>query len=232
MRNHVVTFLFMFGLIISSLSFAGSCGGDRDINTCIINAKQGDSSAQYNLAVMYHRGDGISKDLGLALHWYNKAAVQGLAQAQYNLGLMYSGGDGVTQDPLKAFQWYSKAAKGGVVSAQFNLAVMYAHGEGTEKDEKKAGFWYFKAAYQGLAEAQFQLGMLYLQGLGIDQDVVKAHMYFGIAAEGGNTKAIIGQKSLAIFMSADELEKSKQLRIKLWHKTEQYQADGWTPSEP
>ena len=52
-------------------------------------AKQGHAAAQYNLGLMYSKGEGVSLDLAEAVRWTRKAAEQGDANAQCNLGLMY-----------------------------------------------------------------------------------------------------------------------------------------------
>src|SRR5262249_7972656 len=52
-------------------------------------AQKGDVDSQGNLGVMYYSGDGVPKDLALAMFWLRKAADQGSAQAQLKLGHMY-----------------------------------------------------------------------------------------------------------------------------------------------
>ncbi|MGH7181126.1 MAG: tetratricopeptide repeat protein, partial [Nitrospiraceae bacterium] len=82
-------------------------------------AEQGDAKAQYNLGVMYDKGQGLPQDYQEALKWYRKAAEQG--QAQNNLGAMYDDGQGVPQGYQEALKWYRKAAEQGQVQAQYNL---------------------------------------------------------------------------------------------------------------
>ncbi|MAG00089.1 MAG: hypothetical protein CL388_02625, partial [Acidiferrobacteraceae bacterium] len=55
-------------------------------------AEQGDARAQFNLGVMYVKGQGVPQDDKTALKWYTLAAEQGLADAQTNLGNMYRKG--------------------------------------------------------------------------------------------------------------------------------------------
>ncbi len=74
-------------------------------------AEQGDAVAQYNLGIMYSKGQGVAQDYAEAVKWYRKAADQGNADAQNNLGHMYSKGRGVSQDDAEAVKWYRKAAK-------------------------------------------------------------------------------------------------------------------------
>jgi len=84
-------------------------------------ADQGDAQAQYNLGVMYDKGEGVAQNKTEAAHWYRKAADQGDAQAQYNLGVMYDKGEGVAQNKAEAVNWYRKAADQGDAQAQYNL---------------------------------------------------------------------------------------------------------------
>ena len=55
-------------------------------------AEQGYASAQFNLGVMYSKGEGVKQDDIEAVKWYRKAAEQGHKNAQYNLGVMYYDG--------------------------------------------------------------------------------------------------------------------------------------------
>uniref|UniRef100_UPI002593A415 tetratricopeptide repeat protein n=1 Tax=uncultured Psychrobacter sp. TaxID=259303 RepID=UPI002593A415 len=72
-----------------------------------------DAEAQYNIGLMYDKGEGVRQDYAKAVEWYTKAANQDVPVAQYNLGLMYNKGEGVRQDYAKALEWYIKAANQG-----------------------------------------------------------------------------------------------------------------------
>ena len=113
-------------------------------------AEQGDVSAQYNLGLMYHSGEGVPKDYKTAHKWFSHAAAeQGDAVAQYNLGQMYRNGQGVPRDYSTAFKWYSLAAEQGYVLAQGNLGALYAGGVGVLQDNVYAHMWFSIAASQG-----------------------------------------------------------------------------------
>jgi len=58
-------------------------------------AKQGIAEAQYNLGLMYSKGEGVPIDDKEAVKWYRLAAEQRITGAQSNLGLMYEKGQGV-----------------------------------------------------------------------------------------------------------------------------------------
>lgn len=59
---------------------------------------------------MYENGDGVPKDINIAIEWYEKSANQGYAEAQCNLGYIYKCGNGVTEYMILAAKWYEKAA--------------------------------------------------------------------------------------------------------------------------
>ena len=73
-------------------------------------ANQGDASAQYNLGLMYDKGQGVAQDYNKAAELYTLAANQGDASAQNNLGLMYDKGQGVPYDYNKAAELYTLSA--------------------------------------------------------------------------------------------------------------------------
>jgi len=86
-------------------------------------AKQGHPNAQYNLAVMYQKGDGVDQNDQKALYWYEKAAEAKLPIAQYNLGMIYFAGEIVAKDEQKAKELWEKAADQGFEKA---IQLMYS----------------------------------------------------------------------------------------------------------
>src|SRR5438132_11878623 len=52
-------------------------------------ADQNHAMAQFNLGIMYSRGQGVLRDEGLSMKWIRKAAHLGDAGAQYNLGIRH-----------------------------------------------------------------------------------------------------------------------------------------------
>lgn len=81
-------------------------------------AEQGNAKAQFNLGVMYDRGQYVPQSYAEAVSWYSKAAEQGNANAQYNLACKYQTGQGVIKDETKAAFWYRRAAEEGTAEAQ------------------------------------------------------------------------------------------------------------------
>lgn len=178
-------------------------------------AKNGDRSAQFNLAYAYQTGNGIEKDYDEASRWYRKAAEQGELSAQTNLGIMYSNGIGVEQDYDEALKWWRKAAEQGKASAEFIMGYSYQMGEGVEKDYDEAVKWYQKAAEQGEAFAQSSLGYMYFSGYGVEKDYYEALKWHRKAAEQGNAT---GQANLGyLYYNGYGVTKSEAKGI-FWYK--------------
>ncbi len=116
-------------------------------------AEQGEAEAQYNLGVLYDKGQGVPQDDTKAVRWYRLAAGQGNSAAQFNLGVMYANGQGVPQDDGEALRWYRLAAEQGKASAQNNLGVSYAKGQGVLQDYAQAHMWASLAAAQNQERA-------------------------------------------------------------------------------
>ena len=51
-------------------------------------AINGDPAAQYNLGVMYAKGDGVEKDYVKAVRWWQRSAKQGFKQAKNVLHML------------------------------------------------------------------------------------------------------------------------------------------------
>ncbi|MGH8809886.1 MAG: tetratricopeptide repeat protein [Noviherbaspirillum sp.] len=118
-------------------------------------ALQGNVEAQYNVALKYDKGIGVTRDYRQAVSWYRNAAEQGHREAQYNLAGMYDSGQGIAKNNRYALDWYRKAAEQGNPDAQFNLGMMYVGGEGVPRDPIQAYKWFSIAAANGVEAAPF-----------------------------------------------------------------------------
>ncbi|HWU34888.1 MAG TPA: tetratricopeptide repeat protein [Methylovorus sp.] len=147
-------------------------------------AAAGDAKAQYNLGLMYARGDGVSENPQEAVKWYRLSAEQGFPEAQYALGVIYFSRDaGVTMDYDEAINWYRKAAEQGHVRSQLNLGIVYLRGDVVAQNIPEALKWFGLAAEQGDSDAQFNLGNMYLEGEGVPASAVNGYMWIWLAAE-------------------------------------------------
>lgn len=147
-------------------------------------AAAGDAKAQYNLGLMYARGDGVAENPQEAMKWYRLSAEQGFPEAQYALGVIYFSRDaGAPMDYDEAIKWYRKAAEQGHVRSQLNLGIVYLRGDVVPQDIPEAFKWFSLAAAQGDSDAQFNLGNMYLEGEGVTASVVNGYMWIWLAAE-------------------------------------------------
>ena len=152
-------------------------------------------SAQYNLARMYEKGEGVSLDFEKALYWYQKAAQRGLvaaqnrlkklaqqgnAPAQYALARMYKSGKGFKQRPRKAYKWFKAAAEQGHPSAQYELALIYYEGRQSVLPRRlgqnfsKTYHWLIEASQQEYEPASSELVNMVCNGEGAEEDINKA----------------------------------------------------------
>jgi TPR repeat protein len=111
-------------------------------------AESGDAAAQFNVAMMYARGDGVREDFAEAARWFRLASEQGQVDAQARLGGMYAHGIGLEQDYLKAAKWLTLAAEQHHAESQYDLGALYANGNGVVQDYTMAYFWFSLAALQ------------------------------------------------------------------------------------
>jgi len=203
--------------VLLAVATTGVLIGQTDVEDLKAKAEQGHAQAQYNLALMYYRGQGVPQDDAEAVKWFRVAAEQGEATAQFNLGFMYLKGQGVPQDYAKAVKWYRLAAEQGHADAQFNLGLMYADGQRVPQDDAEAVKWFRVAAEQGEATAQFSLGLMYDQGQGVPQDYAQALMWANLAesrsSEGeaveGSAKAL--REKLAQQMTPEQKAEAQRL---------------------
>ena len=118
---------------------------DADVASLEELANQGNTKAQYQLGVLYLRGQEVDRNVFEAIRWFHMAAEKGHLKAQFSLGRAYATGKAVDE----AVIWYTKAAEGGHPMAQNNLGRMYATGEGVQKDYVQAYKWWLLSSGQG-----------------------------------------------------------------------------------
>ena len=146
-------------------------------------AEAGLPAAQYNLAEIYHYGDGVAVNKAEAFKWYRAAAEVGHADACFTLGCYYENGVGVAEDKVEALKWYNCAAVTGHAGAQHRVAIFYDKGYGVAVDEAEAFKWYKRAAEGGCAGAQINLGYCYYMGIGVTADKAEATKWYKCSAE-------------------------------------------------
>jgi hypothetical protein len=116
-------------------------------------AEQGDTLAQYNLAVRYLQGDGLPQDRTVAMDWLRRSAEGGSLRSMELLGSLLMSPSAFAPDYAEALKLLTTAAKAGSALAKNNLAVMHMQGLGVPVDLLKA-HRYAEEAQRGGADNQ------------------------------------------------------------------------------
>ena len=134
----------------------------------------------------HYYGQGVRKNLALALRSYRKAADLGHAAAQNRLGWMYEKGEGVEADYSEAVKWYQRAAEQGHVNAMNDLGYMYRQGWGVTQSYSEALRWFRKAAEKYDSYAEYNMGQMYENGWGVEKDLEEGIRWFRRSAARGH----------------------------------------------
>lgn len=155
-------------------------------------AKKGDVNAQYDLAVCYQKGLGITVNNKMAFTWFKKAAEKGSRYAQFNLGECYLKAIGTPVNEQLAFHWYQNALKNGNKDALPMLGLCYYAGKGAKIDYKKAVVYFRQSADAGSSLGKTCLGWCYAVNAGVDSaDVNKAFSLWSDASVSESAKPIV-----------------------------------------
>ncbi|MSO77225.1 MAG: hypothetical protein EXQ87_10005 [Alphaproteobacteria bacterium] len=179
-------------------------------------AEAGHTGAQFNIGVMYSRGEGVAVDHGEAVRWYRAAADGGFLPAMFTLGLVYQSGRGMPPDMAQAVRWFRWAAEAGSPDGQFSLGALYHQGDGVPRDMAEAVRWYRRAAEQGQPSAQNNLSVRYARGEGVARDLVQAYLWTSLAAAAalGGPVSDAASRNLDLYaaeMSARDLALAEKL---------------------
>lgn len=136
----------------------------------LAKAQSGDADAQYEVGIMFLKGQGVETDRAEAIKWLTSASAAGNELATAKLRRM--------DDREGKFQELLKAAENGDSAAQYDIAMMYLKGQGIEQEMTRARLWLNKAAKQGDAKAITRLGILYYKGELGETDYSEAHRLF------------------------------------------------------
>jgi TPR repeat protein len=179
-------------------------------------AEGGEVDAQYEVGIMYLKGQGVAQNRAKAVQWLNsasesghtkaasklrrmderedkfkqlqKTAASGTADAQYELAGMYLKGHGTEQNTAAARKWLSKAAKQNHDKAITRLGILNYKGEGGSRDYA-AALKLFNRVQQDSVLAQYYLGEMYANGKGVKTDYHTAIDWYKKAAQGGFSRA-------------------------------------------
>jgi TPR repeat protein len=155
-----------------------------------IAAEQGVATAMHNLARMFDKGRGVTRDAAQAAAWYEKAANAGHIAAQGSLGTLYEFGEGVPVNLAEALRLYRQAADKGDGHAMTSLGYLYAQGKGVGRDSQEARKWYVLASGKGVVRAMFNLALMQMRGEGGPVDGAGAIRWLNTAVDKGHSGAM------------------------------------------
>ena len=87
-------------------------------------SKRGNPQAEFDLAMMYAKGEGVQKNPRVAFNLFHRAAKKGHVEAKYCMAVNFDKGFGVIKQEELARHWYNIAAKAGHRGAQQRLAQL------------------------------------------------------------------------------------------------------------
>ena len=109
------------------------------------SVEQGNADGFWTLALAYHHGRGVKKDIKKAIELYQKGSDAGSDACKHNLACEYMSGENIKKDTHKAFEMIKEAAENGYGLAMRDLGRCYQFANGTTGNMKKAVEWYEKA---------------------------------------------------------------------------------------
>jgi len=105
------------------------------VRTLLPLAVEGNAEAQFQIGLMYYKGEGLPHDPCIAVVWLEKAARQAHARAALMTGFTFYFGDGVKKSHELAYRWASFAHKLGHSQAKDE---MFVFGHDLPQDQKDA----------------------------------------------------------------------------------------------
>jgi TPR repeat protein len=239
MKRSILTLILMFTI---SLATGGNDIWQNLFKEKLQEAKEGNSSAQFDVAGMYQNGRGVKPDLVKAIEWYKKSAAQnyskavtrlklleaneerfkkvsaraakGDAESQYKLGKMYAEGVGVSIDNAKSTQAFESAAEQGHAKAEYNLGLRHYEGIGVKRNRTTAYKWFKAAADQNDPAAQYYLGKMFAAGSGVKQNYQTSLEWFTKSVDGGFNQARGEMIDVSERMKMQKAEKAKPAPVK------------------
>lgn len=151
-------------------------------------ADNGSNNAMYNIGLFYKNGEGVNRNIDLALDWFKRAGYLGNIDAIYNMIDYY---ENVNEDKMKALEWYHIGACFDDDKLMFHIGNFYYNGSNLmiPKNINQALKWYNKSADKGNTNAMLHVGILHAKGINNEVNMKEAIKWFQKSADGGNSNA-------------------------------------------
>ncbi|MBO0905589.1 SEL1-like repeat protein [Jiella sonneratiae] len=165
-------------------------------------ADAGQPVAQYELALAYYDGRGVTADPTQAVEWLQKSSDAGNGFAKYFLGIEKVNGTYLAQDYPGAYALFQDAVAFGVPEALVELGKMEYSGQGVPENYAKAFDYYRQAAQKDVAGGYFYVGFMNAFGIGADGATpldAATNMMKGLAEGYADAEELIVTNSAQIF---------------------------------
>ena len=173
------------------------CPISGDAYSALTGALSGDRRAQYRLAQLLQRGDGIPRDVPGATGWYGKAAEQGHVAAALELNRLRHEGADIPADETKIAAALRLEVDKGERDAMRALADMQVYGRGLPRDAEQGLALLRRAAAAGSATAAEDLSKLFLRDApGIPRNPSEGFHWLAESARLGNAAAMLDLGSM------------------------------------
>src|SRR6185295_9172862 len=117
--------LFLAGIPVCGQAKKEECR----LQEMAIDAALGNSDAQYDLGVEFHRGVDLPQDFAKAAMMWRMASNAGVIEAHNNLGYLTYYGKGAKQDYAEGLRLWRLAAGRGFAESQVHIADAYSDGK-------------------------------------------------------------------------------------------------------
>jgi len=173
------------------------CPISAEAYAALTAAFAGDREAQYKLARLLQRGDGIPRDVRAATGWYGKAAEQGDVAAALELNRLRHEGADIPADETKIAAALRLEVDKGDRDAMRALADMQVYGRGLPRDAEQGVALLRRAAGAGSAAAAEDLANLFLHDApGIPRNPAEGFRWMAESAHLGNAAAMLDLGSM------------------------------------
>lgn len=146
--------------------------GDENVNQSIdkaltllkVAADKKMPDALEKLGTLYEEGILVTRDLNLALNYYDQLIALGDDLALIAQARIYQKGLRAEKSETKAIEFYEKAASRGIIGADVELGLIHYNSEGSSRDLDKTTMLLKKAVDARSSHAMLLLGLLHLKG--------------------------------------------------------------------
>ncbi len=145
-------------------------------------ADKGTPFAQHELGRLYSLGDGVPRDIGQTVDWWERANAGHDTRVTVPLARLLLDPDSPRRDPKRAVELLEQAAASQSGAAMLLLGDIASAGSAGTQDDRAALAWWRRAAREAhLAAACVRLGDAFSAGHGVKPDPVVAASYYLMA---------------------------------------------------